>query len=144
MLLPQTAWLAFATLLVVVSGSLHQCRQPQRSGIFSLDTLANRDHITNLFHNITSQLKKFNATTTIQGQQYQIFNFTASLYYNDYAQVETIEGTRFQLRARQLPRPSSVRDSPRRLPLQLLLRQRFQGKSRRARRCRPIHVCQRS
>jgi len=52
-----------------------------------LDSLSNRDQITNVFHSITSQLRKFNATTVISGQQYQLLNFTASLYYNDYEQT---------------------------------------------------------
>lgn len=84
----------FASLLMVgIQANRGLCRVPQRTGIFSLDALSNRDQITNVFHDITSQLKKLNASTTISGQQYQIQNLTASLYYNDGEQNETIEGT---------------------------------------------------
>lgn len=88
-------------LVIACEANYGACRQPQRSGIFSLETLSNRDQITNVFHDVTAKLKQWNATTTIQGQQYKVVNFTAALYYNDYEQIETIKGT-LLLIARQL------------------------------------------
>lgn len=96
--------LVLLLLCAVVGCTPTGCRQPQRTGIFSLEALSNRDQITNLFHNISSQLKRFSANTTIQGLQYQVANLTAAFYYNDYAQAESIVGNQHST---QTPIPSA-------------------------------------
>lgn len=75
--------------LVLLFAHCKLCTQPQRVGLMSFAALSQRDHLTNLFEELTTRTSKFNASVIVDGTNYTVSNFQAGFYYNDNTEINS-------------------------------------------------------
>lgn len=65
------------------------CPNPQRIGFFSFEALSNRDHLTNLFENMTKKAPTYNISwRDTDGSLYNMTDIRVGYWYNDLTQSE--------------------------------------------------------